>query len=96
MQWPSCSVSENGIQDEEVERVQAGLEVVAHHAGRNRRRPALGTLASDWHFLGSGGSFDEIQGAVNGLTPANIVSHIREHRARDFTTVTLGPKELTR
>ncbi len=82
---------ENGIQDEEVERVQAGLKssLIMQEESTSAR---AGTLASDWHFLGRVRSFDEIQGAVNGLTPANIVSHIREHRARDFTTVTLGPK----
>ncbi len=30
-----------------------------------------------------------------GGTPANIVAHLREHPARDFTIVTLGPKELS-
>ena len=85
---------ENGIQDEEVERVQAGLKssLIMQEESTSAR---AGTLASDWYFLGRVRSFDEIQSAVNGLTPANIVAHIREHRARDFTFVTLGPKELT-
>ena len=85
---------ENGIQDEEVERVQAGLKssLIMQEESTSAR---AGTLASDWYFLGRVRSFDEIQGAVNGLTPDGIVAHIREHRARNFTTVTLGPKELT-
>lgn len=84
---------EEGIQDEEVERVQAGLKssLIMQEESTSAR---AGTLASDWYYLGRVRSFDEIQGAVNGLTPAGIVGHLREHPARDFTIVTLGPKEL--
>jgi predicted Zn-dependent peptidase len=85
---------EEGILDEEVERVQAGLKssLIMQEESTSAR---AGTLASDWYYLGRVRSFDEIQAAVNGLTPAGIVAHLRQHPARDFTIVTLGPKELT-
>src|SRR6266478_1948352 len=77
-----------GIELEEVERVQAGLKssLIMQEESTSAR---AGTLASDWYYLGRVRSFDEIQAAVNGLTPAGIVSHLREHPARDFTFVTL-------
>jgi predicted Zn-dependent peptidase len=53
-----------------------------------------GTLASDWYYLGRIRSFDEIQAAINGLSPAGILDHLHRCPARDFTIVTLGPKAL--
>jgi predicted Zn-dependent peptidase len=85
---------EDGIEDEEVERVQAGLKssLIMQEESTSAR---AGTLASDWYYLSRVRSFDEIQSAVNRLTPGGILRHLREHPARDFTIVTLGPKELT-
>ena len=84
---------EQGIEDEEVLRVQAGLKssLIMQEESTSAR---AGSLASDWYYLGRVRSFDEIQSAVNGLTPDSILRHLREHPARDFTIVTLGPKEL--
>ena len=53
-----------------------------------------GALASDWYFLGRVRSFDEIQAAIDGLTPEGIVGHLRQTPPGDFTIVTLGPSEL--
>ena len=53
-----------------------------------------GSLAADWYFLGRVRSFDEIQSAIDSLTPDGIVAHLRRCPPRDFTIVTLGPKEL--
>jgi hypothetical protein len=39
-------------------------------------------------------SFDEIQAAINGLTPDTIVSYLRRYPPQDFALVTLGPKPL--
>src|SRR5437763_13138839 len=84
---------EQGIELEEVERVQAGLKssLIMQEESTSAR---AGTLASDWYYLGRVRSFDEIQGAINSLTPDGIVAHLRRHPPRDFTIVTLGPKPL--
>jgi predicted Zn-dependent peptidase len=84
---------EQGIETEEVARVQAGLKssLIMQEESTSSR---AGTLASDWYYLGRVRSFDEIQSAVNGLSPAQIVDHLRRHPPRDFTIVTLGPKPL--
>lgn len=84
----------DGIETEEVERVQAGLKsslIMQEESTSARAR----TLASDWYYLGRVRSFDEISGAVNALTPAKIVEHLKRTPPKDFTIVTLGPKELT-
>jgi predicted Zn-dependent peptidase len=84
---------QHGIEAEEVERVQAGLKSALIMQGESTSARA-GSLASDWYYLGRVRSFDEIQSAVNALTPETIVNHLRRHPPRDFTIVTLGPKPL--
>jgi predicted Zn-dependent peptidase len=84
---------QEGIEAEEVERVQAGLKssLIMQEESTSAR---AGTLASDWYYLGRVRSFDEIQAAINALTPDQIVRHLRRCPPRDFTIVTLGPKPL--
>jgi predicted Zn-dependent peptidase len=82
-----------GIEPEEVERVRAGLKsaLIMQEESTSAR---AGTLASDWYYLGRVRSFDEIQAAIDGLTPEGIVGHLRRHPPADLTVVTLGPRAL--
>jgi predicted Zn-dependent peptidase len=82
-----------GIEPEEVERVQAGLKssLVMQEESTSAR---AGAMASDWYYLGRVRTLDEILAAVNGLTPERIVEHVRRFPPRDYTIVTLGPKPL--
>jgi predicted Zn-dependent peptidase len=84
---------QDGIEQEEVERVQAGLKssLIMQEESTSSR---AGTLASDWYYLGRVRTFDELQSAIQSLTPRSIVSHLRRHPPGDFTIVTLGPKPL--
>lgn len=84
---------QNGIEPPEVARVQAGLKssLIMQEESTSAR---AGTLASDWYYLGRVRTFDEIQSAINSLTPEGIVAHLRRYPAADFTIVTLGPKPL--
>lgn len=84
---------QDGIEPEEVERVQAGLKssLIMQEESTSAR---AGTLASDWYYLGRVRGFDEIQAAINALTPDLIVRHLRRCPPRDFSIVTLGPKPL--
>jgi predicted Zn-dependent peptidase len=83
----------DGIEPDEVERVRAGLKssLIMQDESTSAR---AGTLASDWYYLGRVRGFDEIQSAINGLTPEGIVGHLRRHPPENFTIVTLGPKAL--
>jgi predicted Zn-dependent peptidase len=51
-------------------------------------------IASDWYYLGRVRSFDEIQVAIDGLTPKSIVDHLERYPPRDLAIVTLGEKAL--
>ncbi len=84
---------QEGVEQEEVERVQAGLKssLIMQEESTSAR---AGALASDWYYLGRVRSLDEIQQAVQALTPARIVEHLRRHPPKDFTIVTLGPSPL--
>lgn len=84
---------QEGITGEEVERVQAGLKssLIMQEESTSAR---AGALASDWYYLGRVRSLEEIQGAIDALTPRKIVNHLRRYPPRDITMVTLGPKPL--
>jgi predicted Zn-dependent peptidase len=84
----------NGIKREEVERLRAGLKSSLIMQQESTASRAL-ALASDWYHLGRVRSFDEIQSAIDALTPEAIVAHLRRHPPEDFTLVTLGPKALS-
>jgi predicted Zn-dependent peptidase len=83
-----------GVEAEEVERVQAGLKSSLIMQQESTAGRAL-SLASDWYYLGRVRSFDEIQAAIERLTPDSIGKHLRRCPPGDFTIVTLGPRPLT-
>lgn len=84
---------QEGITQEELERVQAGLKsaLIMKEESTSAR---AGALAADWYHLGRVRSLDEIQKAIDGLTPTAIVAHLHRCPPREFTIVTLGPKAL--
>jgi predicted Zn-dependent peptidase len=83
-----------GIEEEEVQRMKAGLKssLIMQQESTSSR---AGSLASDWYYLGRVRSLDEIQTAVDGLTPGSILEHLRRCPPADFTIVTLGPQPLS-
>lgn len=84
---------EEGVDADEVERVQAGLKssVIMQEESTSAR---AGALASEWYYLGRVRPLEEVQAAINGLTPAAIVEYMRRYPARNCTIVTLGPSAL--
>jgi predicted Zn-dependent peptidase len=82
-----------GIEEDEVERVRAGLKssLIMQEESTSSR---AGSLASDWYYLGRVRSTEEIQAAIDGLTPPTILAHLERHPAKDFTIVTLGAEAL--
>jgi predicted Zn-dependent peptidase len=82
-----------GIEDDEIDRVRAGLKsslIMAEESTSSR----AGSLASDWYYLGRVRSTEEIQKAIDGLTPKAILEHVERYPAKDFCIVTLGPQAL--
>jgi predicted Zn-dependent peptidase len=83
-----------GVTDEEVQRVRAGLKssVIMQEESTSSR---AGALASDWYYLGRVRATEEIQQAIDTLTPATILEHVKKHPPAGFTIVTLGKNPLT-
>jgi predicted Zn-dependent peptidase len=82
-----------GIEADEVLRMQAGLKTALIMSQESSRARA-GALATDWYYLNRVRPLAEVQAAVDALTPAAIVEHLRRYPVKDFTVVTLGPREL--
>ncbi len=84
---------QEGVSDDEVERVRAGLKssVIMQEESTSAR---AGALASDWYYLGRVRPVEEIQAAIDALSPAAIVAYVKEYPPRDMTVVTLGPAPL--
>lgn len=83
----------DGVSEEEVQRVRAGLKssVIMQEESTSAR---AGALASDWYYLGRVRSMDEIQQAIDSLSPKSILDHVKKYPPRDFTIVTLGKNPL--
>ncbi len=83
----------DGVEEEEVERVRAGLKssLIMQEESTSAR---AGTLASDWYYLGRVRGYEEIRAAIEGLTAEGIVAHARRYPPEDLTVVTLGPAAL--
>lgn len=82
-----------GVTEEEVQRVRAGLKssVIMQEESTSSR---AGALASDWYYLGRVRSTEEIHDAIDALSPASILEHVKKHPPKDFTIVTLGKNAL--
>ncbi len=83
----------DGVEADEVQRVKVSLKtsLIMQQESTSSR---AGSLASDWYYLGRVRSLDEIQSAVEALTPQSIVECAKRYPAKDFTIVTLGPQAL--
>ena len=84
----------DGIDDEEIDRVQAGLKssLIMQEESTSAR---AGAIATDWYYLGRVRSFDEVQAAIDALTPASILGHLERYPVREPMLLTLGPRPLT-
>jgi predicted Zn-dependent peptidase len=83
----------DGVAIDEVQRVQAGLKSSVIMAEESTSARA-GALASDWYYLGRVRPVEEVQAAINGLTPEAIVDYVKKYPPANMTVVTLGPKGL--
>ena len=82
-----------GVTDAELDRARTGVLsslVMQSEATRSR---ALG-LARDQYLLGRIRTMEEIRAGVRAVSTESVLSYLKRNPARDFTIVTLGPKEL--
>jgi predicted Zn-dependent peptidase len=84
---------EEGIEEDEVKRIQAGLKsaLIMQEESTSAR---AGAIASDWYYYGRVRSLDEIQDEINKLSAERIVNYCRKYPLTNGTLVTMGPKPL--
>jgi predicted Zn-dependent peptidase len=84
----------DGIAADEVDRVKAALKtsLVMQQESTSAR---AGSMASDWFYLRRVRTVEEVQAAIDGLTPGKILYHLDCYPVIDLTVVTLGPEPLT-
>ena len=82
-----------GIGQEEVARAQAGLKASLIMQGESSSARSA-AVASDWYHLGRVRDLNEMQAAIDALTPASILEYLQRHPPADFTILTLGPAPL--
>lgn len=82
-----------GISDNEVDRVKAGLKssLIMQEESTSAR---ASILARGWHYLGRVRSLEEVSQEVDALTPANILEYLERHPPGEYNILTLGPKPL--
>jgi predicted Zn-dependent peptidase len=82
-----------GITDDEVDRVKAALKtsLVMQQESTGAR---ASSMASDWFYLRRVRTVEEVQAAVDGLTPTQILGYLERYPVKDLTVVTLGPEPL--
>ena len=83
-----------GISEEEIERAKIGLKssLILQSESSSSRASGIG---SDYYILGRVRSLDEIKEAIEVTSVDSVLEFLRKNRFRDFSIVTVGPKELT-
>jgi predicted Zn-dependent peptidase len=83
-----------GIKEEELQRAKVGLKsalILQSESSSSR----AGSIAGDYYILGRVRSLDEIKNKIDETTVGSVLSFLRKNRFKDFTVVTIGPKQLT-
>ncbi len=82
-----------GISEEEIQRAKVGLKssLILQSESSSSRAGAIG---SDYYVLGRVRSLDEIKKKIEQTTVDSVLEFLRNNKFRDFTVVTIGPKEV--
>jgi predicted Zn-dependent peptidase len=82
-----------GIREEEIERAKVGLKsaLIMQSESSGSRAGAIG---GDYYMLGRVRSLDEIKNRIEQTTVGSVLEFLRSNKFRDFTVVTIGPKEV--
>lgn len=83
----------NGITGDELQRAQVGLKTSLVMQSESTSARSAG-IAGDYYLLGRVRSLDEIRDKVESLSIDSIVRTLQKHSFKDYTIVTIGPKEL--
>ncbi|MHC4365212.1 MAG: M16 family metallopeptidase [Planctomycetota bacterium] len=84
----------NGISEEEIARAKVGLKsaLILQSESSSSRASGIGI---DYYMLGRVRSLDEIKDRIEQTTVESVEGFLRKHQFKDFTVVTIGPREIT-
>lgn len=82
------------IRDEEIQRAKVGLKssLILQSESSSSRAGGIGT---DYYMLGRVRSLDEIKDNIEATTVDSVAGFLRNNKFKDFTVVTIGPKQVT-
>jgi len=82
-----------GISEEEIQRAKVGLKSALILQSESSSSRASG-IASDYYMYGRVRSLDEIKNKVEETSVDSVLKFLRNNKFRDYTVVTIGPKEV--
>ncbi|MCJ7777405.1 MAG: insulinase family protein [Sedimentisphaerales bacterium] len=85
----------DGISQEEIERAKAGLKSILVLLSESSSSRA-GAIGSDYYILGRLRCLDEIKDKIDATTVDSILCFLRANIFKDFTVMTIGPKDIQR
>ena len=83
-----------GVSEEEIQRAKVGLKAALILQSESSSSRA-GGIAGDYYMYGRVRSLDEIKSKVEETSVDSVLKFLRNNKFKDFTVVTIGPKELT-
>ncbi len=82
------------ISEDEILRAKAGLKASLILQSESSSSRASG-IGGDYYMLGRVRSLDEIKEKIEQTSVDSVLTFLRNNRFKDFTAVTIGPKEIT-
>ncbi len=83
----------DGVDDDEVTRAITQLKSALIMQGESTSARA-NALASDYYHLGRVRSLGELSDAIDATKASDILDHVRQHPAKNFTVLVIGPKPV--
>ncbi|MHC4758612.1 MAG: M16 family metallopeptidase, partial [Planctomycetota bacterium] len=83
----------DGISQEEIQRAQVGLKSILILQSESSSSRAS-SIAGDHYMLGRVRTLDEIKEKVEAATVDSVVNFLNKKHFKDFTVVTIGPREV--
>ena len=81
-----------GISEEEIQRAKVGLKsslIMQSESSSSR----AGSIAGDYYMLGRVRTLDEIKAEIDRTSVDSVLDFLRRNRFKEFTVVTIGPRE---
>jgi len=82
-----------GITEDELARAKVGLKSALIMQSESSSSRA-GSIAADYYLLNRVRTLDEIKAEIDKTTVDSVLNFLKEYKFKNFTVVTIGPKEI--